>query len=42
MPFDPAWIRIRPRRIVAMGIDGGSFELSARDVASRKPKEEDR
>ncbi len=42
MPFVPAWIRIRPRRIVAMGIDGGSFELSARDVASRKPKEEDR
>jgi len=33
MPFDPAWIRIRPRRILAMGIDGGSFELSARDVA---------
>ena len=32
MPFDPAWIRIRPRRILAMGIDGGSFELSARDV----------
>ncbi len=33
MPFDPAWIRIRPQRILAMGIDGGSFELNARDVA---------
>jgi len=33
MPFDPAWIRIRPRRILAMGIDGDPFELSARDVA---------
>jgi len=33
MPFDPAWIRIRPRRILAMGIDGGPFEVSARDVA---------
>ena len=32
-PFDPAWIRIRPRRIVAMGIEGGAFELAARDVA---------
>jgi len=32
-PFDRAWIRIRPRRILAWGIDGGSFELSARDVA---------
>jgi pyridoxamine 5'-phosphate oxidase family protein len=31
-PFDAAWIRIRPRRILAWGIDGGSFELSARDV----------
>ncbi len=33
MPFDAAWIRIIPRRIVAMGIDGGAFELNARDVA---------
>jgi len=33
MPFDPAWIRIRPRRILAMGIEGDSFELNARDVA---------
>jgi pyridoxamine 5'-phosphate oxidase family protein len=30
--FVPAWIRIRPRRIVAVGIDGGPFESSARDV----------
>ena len=30
--FLPAWIGIRPRRIVAMGIDGGPFEPSARDV----------
>ena len=30
--FVPAWIGIRPRRIVAMGIDGGWFETSARDV----------
>jgi pyridoxamine 5'-phosphate oxidase family protein len=34
MPFDPAWIRISPRRIVAMGIEGGGpFELNARDTA---------
>jgi pyridoxamine 5'-phosphate oxidase family protein len=31
--FEPAWIRIRPRRILAWGIDTGSFELTARDVA---------
>lgn len=31
-PFSPAWIRIRPRRILAWGIDTGSFELTARDV----------
>jgi pyridoxamine 5'-phosphate oxidase family protein len=31
--FSPAWIRICPRRIVAVGIDGGPFERSARDVA---------
>ena len=30
--WDPAWIRIRPRRILAWGIDTGSFELTARDV----------
>jgi pyridoxamine 5'-phosphate oxidase family protein len=33
MPFDSAFIRIRPHRILAMGIDGEPFELSARDVA---------
>lgn len=32
-PFHAAWIRIRARRILAWGIDGGSFEMSARDVA---------
>jgi pyridoxamine 5'-phosphate oxidase family protein len=32
-PFDAAWIAIRPRRILAWGIDTGSFELSARGVA---------
>lgn len=32
-PFEPAWIRIRPRRILAWGIDTGSYELTARDVA---------
>jgi pyridoxamine 5'-phosphate oxidase family protein len=31
--FDPAWIGIRPRRIRDWGIDTGSFDLSARDVA---------
>lgn len=31
-PFDPAWIMVRPRRIIAWGIDNGSFETSARDV----------
>ncbi|MDA0636561.1 PPOX class F420-dependent oxidoreductase [Nonomuraea sp. MCN248] len=33
MPFDPAWIRIRARRIRSWGIDTGPFELSTRDVA---------
>lgn len=32
-PFEPAWIRIKPRRILAWGIDTGSYELTARDVA---------
>lgn len=32
-PFDRAWIRIRPRRILAWGIDGSPFEMAARDVA---------
>jgi pyridoxamine 5'-phosphate oxidase family protein len=31
--FSPAWILIRPRRIVAMGVNGGPFERSARDIA---------
>jgi pyridoxamine 5'-phosphate oxidase family protein len=31
--FGHAWIRVRPRRIVALGINGGQFEASARDVA---------
>jgi pyridoxamine 5'-phosphate oxidase family protein len=30
-PFSPAWIRVRPRRVVAMGI-AGPFQRSARDV----------
>jgi pyridoxamine 5'-phosphate oxidase family protein len=33
-PFDAAWIRIRPRRIRAWGIDTGSFETTVRDVAT--------
>jgi pyridoxamine 5'-phosphate oxidase family protein len=31
--FGAAWISIRPRRIVTLGINGGPFEASARDVA---------
>lgn len=31
--FSRAWVRIRPRRIVAVGVNGGQFEVSARDVA---------
>ena len=34
-PFHPAWIQIRPRRILAWGIDSGSFELTARNVPIR-------
>jgi pyridoxamine 5'-phosphate oxidase family protein len=30
--FVPAWIRVRPRRIVAMGINGGGFGPSARNI----------
>jgi hypothetical protein len=30
--FEPAWIRIRPRRILSWGIDNGSFEMLPRDV----------
>ncbi|WP_438672121.1 hypothetical protein [Spongiactinospora gelatinilytica] len=32
-PFEPVWILIRPRRILAWGIDTGSFRLTARDMA---------
>jgi pyridoxamine 5'-phosphate oxidase family protein len=31
-PFDPAWIRVRPRRVVAYGIEAAD-ELAVRDVA---------
>jgi pyridoxamine 5'-phosphate oxidase family protein len=31
--FSQAWILIRPSRIVSLGINGGPFESSARDVA---------
>ncbi|AYY13568.1 PPOX class F420-dependent oxidoreductase [Actinobacteria bacterium YIM 96077] len=31
-PFDAAWIRIRPRRILTWGIDTGSYEHTARNV----------
>ena len=31
--FSPAWIGIRPRRILAWGIDTDSLDLNARDVA---------
>jgi pyridoxamine 5'-phosphate oxidase family protein len=30
--FAPAWIRVRPRRIVAVGINGAAFESTARNV----------
>ena len=33
MPFDAAWIRIEPKRILSRGIDTGPFELHARDVS---------
>lgn len=31
-PFGSAWIRLRPRRIVSVGINGAQFPPSARDV----------
>lgn len=31
--FDPAWIRITPRRIVTWGIDGSAYAATARSVA---------
>ncbi|HEY6491789.1 MAG TPA: pyridoxamine 5'-phosphate oxidase family protein [Trebonia sp.] len=30
--FGPAWMRIRPSRIVTLGINGGPFESSARNI----------
>ncbi|HEY7484948.1 MAG TPA: PPOX class F420-dependent oxidoreductase [Streptosporangiaceae bacterium] len=30
--FSPEWIRVRPRRILAWGIDTGSYNMTARDV----------
>ena len=32
-PFDEAYLRIRPRRVVSWGIDTGSYAAAARDVA---------
>ncbi|HZD72553.1 MAG TPA: PPOX class F420-dependent oxidoreductase [Actinomycetota bacterium] len=32
-PFNRAWIRVRPRRVLAWGIEGDSYAMSARDVA---------
>jgi len=31
--FDPAWILLRPRRVLSWGIDCSPYELRARDVA---------
>ena len=31
--FCPAWIRIRPRRIVSVGVNDGAYGTSARDIA---------
>jgi pyridoxamine 5'-phosphate oxidase family protein len=31
-PFKPAWIRVVPRRILTWGVDGASYDLTARDV----------
>ncbi|GAA0929818.1 PPOX class F420-dependent oxidoreductase [Nonomuraea longicatena] len=31
-PFEPAWIRIRPRRIVSWGLTGDAFANEAREV----------
>lgn len=30
--FNQAWIHVRPRRIVSIGINGGRFESSARNI----------
>jgi pyridoxamine 5'-phosphate oxidase family protein len=32
-PFSEAWIRVRPSRIVTMGLNGEQFGASARDIA---------
>jgi pyridoxamine 5'-phosphate oxidase family protein len=32
-PFHPAYLRIRPHRILTWGLDGNPYQLSARDVA---------
>lgn len=32
--FHPAWIRVVPRRILAWGIDVGSYEMNARDAGA--------
>lgn len=34
MPWDSAWIRVRPRRILTLGITG-PYEFAARDVRER-------
>lgn len=36
MPFDSAWIGLRPRRILSRGIDSDPFELLARDVTNQE------
>jgi pyridoxamine 5'-phosphate oxidase family protein len=33
VPFQPAWIHVFPKRILAWGMDSDSYELTARDVA---------
>ena len=32
-PFHEAWLEIRPRRVLAWGIDTDSYTMTARDVA---------
>ena len=36
-PFQPAWIRIRPRRVLSWGIEGDAFDMFARDVGQPAP-----
>jgi pyridoxamine 5'-phosphate oxidase family protein len=33
-PFNPAYILIRPRRVLAWGLDGDPYQHTARDVAA--------